>query len=323
MRSSGVLRVIKKIKIGYDWVWRSIKLIRTQRKDARFFRQLGQFGRPGIYTDSSVSSDSRVREKAWWWLTQEDAATPQHWLEYWFEKHPAKDVGTHNIDAREKWLEKTLKSIPRGKKILDAGAGELQYKRFCEHLEYVSQDFAQYTGEGNHSGLQMGTWDNTKLDIVSDITSIPLKDNSFDAIMCIEVFEHIPRPLDALKEFHRILKPGGTLIITTPFAALTHFAPYFFYNGYSQYFYEKLLPEFNFSIKELSLNGNYFEYIAQELRRVDEMASKYAPTVGPPSYMDELTKHWVIRRLEKLSRKDRGSSEVLVHGIHIVASKDK
>ena len=30
------------------------------------------------------------------------------------------------------------------------------------------------------------------LDIISDITSIPVSDNTFDAVMCIEVFEHLP-----------------------------------------------------------------------------------------------------------------------------------
>lgn len=66
------------------------------------------------------------------------------------------EVGTHNQVAREAWLEKTLKRIPAGSRILDAGAGEQAYKRFCKHLNYVAQDFAKYDGRGNASGLQMG-----------------------------------------------------------------------------------------------------------------------------------------------------------------------
>jgi Methylase involved in ubiquinone/menaquinone biosynthesis len=52
--------------------------------------------------------------------------------------------------------------------------------------------------------LQTGPWDNSKLDIVSDILSIPLPDHSVDAIMCTEVLEHIPDPLGAIKEFSRL-----------------------------------------------------------------------------------------------------------------------
>ena len=86
---------------------------------------------------------------------------------------------------------------------------ETQIQFMEAHLEYVSQDFGQYDGKGDDKGLQTKKWDNTKLDIVSDITDIPVPDSSFDAIMCIEVFEHIPYPISALEEFSRILKRGG------------------------------------------------------------------------------------------------------------------
>lgn len=46
-----------------------------------------------------------------------------------------------NEERRNEWIEKQLKSIPDGLRILDAGAGELRWKKFCSHLEYVSQDF--------------------------------------------------------------------------------------------------------------------------------------------------------------------------------------
>ena len=144
-------------------------------------------------------------------------------------------VGTRNLEAREKWLKKTLKKVPSGSKILDAGAGELRYKKFCSHLNYVSQDFGQYNGGGDGRGLQKKRWDNSKLDIVSDITKIPAKDNAFDAIMCIEVLEHLPRPIKAIEEFARILKPKGKLILTAPFCSLTHFAPYYFTKNTAEY----------------------------------------------------------------------------------------
>lgn len=158
-------------------------------------------------------------------------------------------IGDDNESSRINWLENVLKGIPAGLKILDAGAGECQFKKFCGHLNYVSQDFAKYDGSGNKEGLQTNGWDNTKLDIVSDITNIPVGDSSFDVVMCTEVFEHLKNPILALKEFYRILKKGGTLIITAPFNSLTHFAPYHFYSGFNKYFYQENLAEQHFLIK--------------------------------------------------------------------------
>src|SRR5262245_35134792 len=88
-------------------------------------------------------------------------------------------VGTQNRATREAWLEPTLAAIPAGSRILDAGAGELQYRRFCTHLRYVSQDFGQYDGIGDGIGRQTTTWDQTRLDIVCDIAAIPEPSNSF------------------------------------------------------------------------------------------------------------------------------------------------
>ena len=227
-------------------------------------------------------------------------------------------VGTSNESTRVKWIEETLKKIPQGLTILDAGAGESQFKKFCSHLKYIAQDFGQYHGEGE-VGLQTGKWDNSKLDIVSDILSIPLPDNSVDAVMCTEVLEHIPDPAGAIKEFSRLIKPGGYLLITAPFTSLTHFAPYHFASGLSRYFYEKYLPENGFEITDLQLNGNFFEFVAQENRRIKSIAEKYAGK--RLNVFQKIIIHLNLLLLQGLSKKDKGSSELLCYGIHVFARK--
>ncbi len=45
---------------------------------------------------------------------------------------------------------------------------------------------------------------------------LPLSDASADFIICQEGIEHVPNQLFVLEEFNRVLKPGGTLMLTTP-----------------------------------------------------------------------------------------------------------
>lgn len=229
-------------------------------------------------------------------------------------------VGTQNKSNREAWLEKTLKKIPVDSRILDAGAGEQQYKRFCNHLNYVAQDFAQYDGKGDGRGLQTSKWAQSNLDIISDITAIPEPDASFDAIMCVEVFEHLPEPIKAIREFARLLKPGGHLIITAPFCSLTHYSPYHFYTGFNRYFYETHLKANGFEIVDLQENGNFFEYLAQEVRRIPSITKRYAEG-SKCSRLESLAMKLCLSMLERFSKKDKGSNELLHFGCHVHAVK--
>src|ERR1051325_3445144 len=55
-----------------------------------------------------------------------------------------------------------------------------------------------------------------------DVMASKLADESFDAVACISVLEHIGDPLKAMASMRRVLKPGGSLILTTPFGAKAH-----------------------------------------------------------------------------------------------------
>jgi ubiquinone/menaquinone biosynthesis C-methylase UbiE len=229
-------------------------------------------------------------------------------------------VGINNEACRETWLENVLQRIPSNSKILDAGAGTQRYRKYCKHLEYVSQDFGEYDGKGDDSALQMGEFDYGKLDIVSDITSIPMPNSSFDAIMCIEVLEHLPDPVQAIREFSRLLKPNGHLIITAPFCSLTHFAPYHFSSGFNKYWYEKHLTEYEFNNIEIAENGNFFEYLAQEVYRMPYISSRYSNS--KPNLIELFSMLIFQRMLLRFSKNDYGSSELLCFGYHIHAMKE-
>lgn len=230
-----------------------------------------------------------------------------------------KLAGSDSDQVRINWVANALKSIPKGARILDAGAGELRLKPYCAHLDYVSQDFCQYEGKGDGNALQTGTWDTTQIDIVSNIVTIPVPDASFDVVLCSEVFEHIPNPVSAIKEFSRILKPGGTLLITAPFCSLTHFAPYHFAAGLNRYWYEEHLPTIGIKINEITPNGNWFEFVGQELSRARFVSKTYSSAFLGWFMLAASIPLRVALAL--LSKWDRGSSELLCYGYMVRAQK--
>lgn len=59
-------------------------------------------------------------------------------------------------------------------------------------------------------------------DIVGDIHELPFPDNSVDALVCISVLEHVEEPQKAVREMHRVLKPGGYCYIYAPFLFYYH-----------------------------------------------------------------------------------------------------
>lgn len=66
-------------------------------------------------------------------------------------------------------------------------------------------------------------------DIVGDVCAMSFPDNSWDVIVCLEVLEHVIEPWKAVEEMNRVLKPGGQLIMTTPFIYPVHDATHDYY----------------------------------------------------------------------------------------------
>lgn len=225
-----------------------------------------------------------------------------------------------NPASRNAWVEKILKSLPSGIRILDAGAGEQQYRKFCSHLQYVSQDFCAYDGTGNGEGLQTNTWDTTSIDIVSDITDIPEKDESFDAILCTEVFEHILSPEAAIREFSRLCRGGGHLILTAPFCSYTHFAPYHYATGLSRYWYETILPKYGFEIQTIEADGNFCEFLAQAIWAFSKSyANIYSSYSISEEEMIDIEK--VLHIVSRVNEVDKNSEELCCFGWFVFAER--
>ena len=87
-----------------------------------------------------------------------------------------------------------------GKRVLDVGCGDRPYD-------------ALFTGAAELVGFDRpGT---PHADLHGSIDSIPVDDESFDVVLCLQVLEHVPDPAAAVRELRRVVRPDGLVLLST------------------------------------------------------------------------------------------------------------
>jgi len=176
--------------------------------------------------------------------------------------------------ARDEWIAREAALVPAGSRVLDVGAGTCPYASLFRHCDYKSQDATRLDPSSLRGHRGYGA-----IDIVSDITAIPLPSASFDVILCTEVLEHVPEPIAAVREMGRLLAPGGTLLLTAPLGSGLHQEPYHFCGGYTPYWYQEHLPKAGFTDIRIEPIGGFFRSYGQESIR---FARFLAPSLRGP-----------------------------------------
>jgi ubiquinone/menaquinone biosynthesis C-methylase UbiE len=179
------------------------------------------------------------------------------------------DLLAFNLRNRDRWIAAQAASVPAGSKVLDVGAGSAPYRALFAHCEYKTQDFAQLKSDQlRHGGY-------ASIDFVCEANAIPVPDASFDVIICTEVLEHVPEPIAVVREFGRIVTPGGRLILTAPLGSGIHQEPYHFYGGYTPYWYRRFLQEAGFDCIIVTANAGTLRHVAQETIRFVRMTRPF------------------------------------------------
>ena len=100
-----------------------------------------------------------------------------------------------------------------GEQLLDVGAkwgGLGLYARNAGlGIQYTGLDLSE---ENAHRAAEL------ELDVrLADASQrLPVDDHAYDCVVCLELLEHLPRPVDLLAEFARVLKPEGRAIVSVP-----------------------------------------------------------------------------------------------------------
>lgn len=132
-------------------------------------------------------------------------------------------------------------------KLLDLGCGAKPYRELFGHTkEYIGLDY----DSSGHSH------ENEDVDVFYDGKVIPFEDNTFDSVFSSEVFEHIFTLNEIMPEINRVMKPGGNILITCPFAWEEHEIPVD-YARYTVYALKDLFQKNGFDVITIDKNGHF------------------------------------------------------------------
>lgn len=142
--------------------------------------------------------------------------------------------------------------LPAGARVLDAGAGQCQFRAFFPDSRYFGID--NTVGDAQ--------WDYSRLAAVGNLHALPFANASFSAAISIVVLEHLADPALALREIRRVLEPGGRFLIAVPQFWELHQEPHDFYR-YTRIGLEHLLRVSGFQVIELQPTGGYFQLLSK------------------------------------------------------------
>lgn len=160
--------------------------------------------------------------------------------------------------ARHYVLQTLKDALPylRSGRFLDVGCGMKPY-------ETLFTDFATAYIGIDHPVTQKGSYGSlTRADIFSDSSRFPLDDSSFDTVVCTQVLEHVSDPFNKISEIARVLKPGGTVVISVPCAWPLHEVPHDYFR-YTEFGLKNILEEAGLQIIYQEDHGNAVEALCQ------------------------------------------------------------
>ena len=132
----------------------------------------------------------------------------------------------------ESFLNREFDQIPQGARVLMVGADGP-----------IARILSRYA---HRSAFEVVGFDIDPLrgpSVVGDLCSAPFRSGAFDVAVLGEVLEHVHSPQLAIDGIHRLLAPGGRLILTTPFLFPIHERPRDYYR-FTRYGLEWLLRNF-------------------------------------------------------------------------------
>ena len=133
-------------------------------------------------------------------------------------------------------------------RVLDLGAGMAKYK------EIITKNTTDY--------IACDVKKNENIDMVCDVTNLIFPPESFDTVISTQVFEHVDNPFTVAQEIKKVLKPGGSAIITAPFMFPFHADPKDNFR-FSREGLEEIFKSSGFEIIDSGIYGGFFIVLSE------------------------------------------------------------
>jgi SAM-dependent methyltransferase len=180
-----------------------------------------------------------------------------------------RNIGAIIVDEfREAFIHDAFESIGSRETLLDLGCGNRPFGDFYEkHVSYSV-------------GIDMpSSFHTLSVQVFGDATSLPFKNAVFDIVLCSEVMEHVREPEAMLREIRRVLRPGGFLVLTTPFMVPMHEEPHDYFR-YTCHGLKYLCTKAELSVKKVipfaEMNGVALSFFVETQLKFWNILSKAA-----------------------------------------------
>lgn len=137
-------------------------------------------------------------------------------------------------------------------RLLDLGCGDRRYQEvFGSHTaSWIGLDWpASGDPRGGHA------------DVHGNVLQLPFATGTFDTVLCTQVLEHVPDPLQLFREAHRVLRPEGSLLLTAPQYNVLHEEPRDFFR-FTCYGLRHLAETSGFRIQTIEPIGGFIALFA-------------------------------------------------------------
>ncbi len=153
-----------------------------------------------------------------------------HWLrlhwsfadvaDHWDRTEDYDDINEETYSYFRRFVDGLrMSNLPEKGRVLDicarTGNGTLYFYEHGKVGSAVCADVSRKMGEICRQRLEEGGFHNFVWVQIFDYP-LPFANDEFDSILCFETVEHLSRPGRLVAELGRVVKPGGTMILTTP-----------------------------------------------------------------------------------------------------------